>query len=336
MFDDALLDDASALRQADDILRRLAGAGARIRVEHDRALPALAALTGDDRPRAVIAAGTEARLVRALLEPVCPVPFVAWPQAGLPGWVGVLDLVVVLAPDPSDTSVIGTVREAARRGARMIVAAPTDSLAAEHASPDHTWLSTSTGDPLAAAAVVLAALHRTRLGPPIEPEQVAAALDATAEDCSPFVDIAANPAKDLALGLADAQPLLWGGSVLAARASRRVAEALRAASGRPALAADADALLPVIEATSVRDPFADPFEQPAAGLRPALIILDDGFAAEPLVVARRRLVAAAERADVRVCVLSHDRGTDLERYAVLLQSGQYAAAYLAVGLGMLG
>ena len=34
------------------------------------------------------------------------------------------------------------------------------------------------------------------------------------------------------MGLADAQPLVWGGSVLAARASRRLAEALRAAHDR--------------------------------------------------------------------------------------------------------
>ena len=70
------------------------------------------------------------------------------------------------------------------------------------------------------------------------------------------------------MGLADAQPLVWGGSVLAARASRRVAEALRAASGRAALAADADALLPMLESVAPRDPFADPFEDDGLG-RPA-------------------------------------------------------------------
>ena len=84
------------------------------------------------------------------------------------------------------------------------------------------------------------------------------------------------------MGLAEVQPLVWGGSVLAARASRRVAEALRAASGRAALAADADALLPILEAVAPRDPFADPFEDAvSADRRPCLVLLDDGNTDEP-------------------------------------------------------
>ena len=68
------------------------------------------------RPRAVIAAGNEARFIRAMLEPVCPVPFVAWPSHGLPGWVGALDLVVVLASDNASPGLVATVHEAVRRG----------------------------------------------------------------------------------------------------------------------------------------------------------------------------------------------------------------------------
>ena len=83
-------------------------------------------------------------------------------------------------------------------------------------------------------------------------------MDQVAEDCSPFADVSENPAKDLALGLADAQPLVWGGSVLAARASRRVAEALRAASGRAALAADADALMPMLDSVVAAGPVRRP------------------------------------------------------------------------------
>ena len=101
---------------------------------------------------------------------------------------------------------------------------------------------------------MLAGLHEMQLGPEVQPDAVADAMDQVAEDCSPFADVSENPAKDLAMGLADAQPLVWGGSVLAARASRRVAEALRAASGRAALAADADALLPILESAGPAGP----------------------------------------------------------------------------------
>src|SRR5690606_39580222 len=121
------------------------------------------------------------------------------------------------------------------------------------------------------------------LGPEVDHKAVAALLDDVAIQCSPNNDVASNPAKELALVLADALPLVWGGSVLAARAARRVVEALRLASGRPALAADAGHLLPVIEGAPPRDPFADPFADPAAPvLRPALFVLDDG-SEEPVI-----------------------------------------------------
>ena len=80
------------------------------------------------------------------------------------------------------------------------------------------------------------------------PRRSPTALDDVAIACSPHRDLAVNPAKMLAIALADATPLVWGGSVLAARAARRVAESIRRASGRTALAGDAEHLLPVIAA----------------------------------------------------------------------------------------
>jgi Bacterial phospho-glucose isomerase C-terminal SIS domain len=335
MFDDSWLEDQQALRSADVALRRLAEAGARLRREIGEAEEPLRLMSTLDRPRAVIAAGSEARFIRAMLEPVCPVPFVAWPAHGLPGWVGALDLVVVMASDTSTPALIAAVHEAVRRGAQLLIACPPSSKIADHAGSSSTvLLPTSTADPLAAAIVSLVGLHRLQLGPEIDPWRVADAMDQVATDCSPYVDVAENPAKDLAMGLADAQPLIWGGSVLAARASRRLAEALRAASGRAALAADADALLPVLDSAAPRDPFADPFTDVApADRRPALIVLDDGNHEAPIRVAHGRLMAAAERNDVRVCPLQHRTGFDVERYVTLLQTGMFAAIYLAVGLG---
>ena len=99
IFDDSLLENREALAGADPILRRLAEAGARVRRETADAKEPITSLRRLQRPRAVIAAGSEARFIRAMLEPVCPVPFVAWPTHGLPGWVGALDLVVVMASD---------------------------------------------------------------------------------------------------------------------------------------------------------------------------------------------------------------------------------------------
>jgi hypothetical protein len=335
VFDDSWLEDRRALDGADPILRRLAEAGARLRREVGDAIDPIRELTDLPRPRAVIAAGSEARFIRAILEPVCPVPFVAWPTHGLPGWVGALDLVVVMASDSAPAGLVATVHEAVRRGCQVLIACPRASTIAEHAASRSTvLLPTATADPLAAAIVVLSGLHELQLGPPVFPLSVADAMDRVAEECSPYADVSENPAKDLAMGLADVQPLVWGGSVLASRAGRRVAEALRAASGRPALAADADALLPILESVTTKDPFADPFEDGAtADRRPGLMLLDDGNSESLIRTDAIRLRAAAERNDVRVCPIIHSVGSDVERYAALLQTGMFAAVYLSVGLG---
>src|SRR5688572_30772486 len=189
-FDESRLDDEATLAEADTVFRPLAEAGARVRRESidASAVAAEAVARGVDqaRPRAVIAAGPDSRLLRAVLEPWCPVPFVAWPSAGLPGWAGSLDLVVVLAPDGSDTGTASAVAEAARRGCQVVVACPTESSVAMHAAGRWTTiLPTETGDQLATAVVMLSFLHQVALGPSSDPTAVAEALDDVAISCSP-------------------------------------------------------------------------------------------------------------------------------------------------------
>ncbi|WP_433166530.1 SIS domain-containing protein [Kribbella sp. CA-247076] len=336
-FDDSRLDDPAALQASDHLLRRLAMAGARVRAELEAAEDALGRVSPDGfRPRAVLAAGRDARLVRAVLEPVCPVPFVAWPGPGLPGWAGPLDLVIVLSGSAEDSDSVSAASEAERRGCGLMVACPPDSpVARASAGSRHAIrLPSQSDDQLASAVAVLQALHQMELGPEVDHKAVAALLDDVAIECSPNNDVASNPAKDLALMLADALPLVWGGSVLAARAARRVVEALRLASGRPALAADAGHLLPVLNQPP-RDLFADPFDKPEE-LRPGLVILDDGVDDVGVAEHRRKLEAKAERHDVRVHVVTQADGTDIARYAALTQHGRYAAAYLGIGLGRYG
>jgi hypothetical protein len=336
-FDESRLDSEGALASADLRLRTLAESGARVRREAGEAAAAIDEAVDraqDARPRAVIAAGPDSRLLRAVLEPWCPVPFVAWPSPALPGWAGSLDLVVVLAPDGADSGTASAVAEAVRRGCQLVVACPPNSTVADHAAGRwSTILPTSTRDQLATAVVMLRFLDRIAMGPNADPEEVANALDTVAMACSPHRDIAVNPAKVLALTLADANPLVWGGSVLAARAARRVAESIRRASGRAALAGDAEHLLPVIEQTRPRDVFDDPFaEGGGRELRPVLMILDDG--AEDAVVRehRGRLRAAADSHSVRVETISAEEPSEVARYASLLLSGTYAAEYLRLGL----
>jgi hypothetical protein len=336
-FDESRLDDERALATADARLRELAESGARVRREATEASAAvvLASATGQDaeRPRAIVAAGPDSRLLRAVLEPWCPVPFVAWPGPGLPGWAGGLDLVVVLAPDGADRGTAGAVAEAVRRGCQVVVACPAGSLVAEHAAGRWTTiLPITTRDQLATAVVALEYLDQVGLGPRADHGDVATALDEVAISCSPNRDLAVNPAKMLAIALADTTPIVWGGSVLAARAARRVAETIRRASGQSAIAGDAEHLLPLIEAVRPRDVFDDPFAEGGSDRRPMLLVFDDG-ADDPVVredLGRLRAAAAAH--GVRTETLTTEANTEIARYASLVLNGRYAAEYLQLGL----
>jgi hypothetical protein len=195
-----------------------------------------------------------------------------------------------------------------------------------------TLLPTVTGDHLATAVVMLDLLDRLDLGPDTDAEVVASALDDVAVSCSPFRDLAVNPAKLLASGIAETSPLLWGGTVLAARAARRIAESLRRSSGRAALAADAEHLLPVLAAAPLADVFADPFADEDGEPRPSLVILDDGSPDPVVVETRERLTRQAEERGVRVETVTTEADGDVARYAALLATGTFAARYLRVGL----
>ena len=324
-FDDGLLDDEVALGRADVRLRYLAESGARVRREAGAASEGVSEAVqrlSDSPSRAVVAAGPDSRLLRAVLEPVCPVPFVAWPGSGLPGWVGSLDLVVVLAPEGRDPATARAVAEAVRRGCQLVVAAQGRYV---------TLLPTQTGDQLAVAVVVLDLLDRLHLGPQTDPDVVADALDEVALACSPHKDIAINPAKILAIGIADSDPVIWGGTVLAARAGRRIAESIRRATGRTALAADAEHLLPVLEAAAPVDVFADPFSDDGDQRRPALVVLYDGSQDDAVRQTRAQLEESATRQGVRIEEIGSEAEGDVARYAAMLLAGTYAAAYLQVG-----
>jgi hypothetical protein len=150
--------------------------------------------------------------------------------------------------------------------------------------------------------------------------------------CGPFRDLATNPAKILASGIAGTSPLIWGGTVLAARAARRVAESIRRATGKAALAADAEHLLPVLAAAQRVDVFADVFADDGAELRPSLVILDDGSLDPVVAETRERLCAQAEANGVRIELVGSEADGNVARYASLLATGTFAARYLELGL----
>ncbi len=331
-FDDARLEHPGLAD--DEGLRWLASAGARVR-RMGLAEP-LGQLARSDRPRGVLIVGPEARLIRALLEPVCPVPFMAWTGPALPAWVGPLDLVVIVDDEDPSSGVVDVGAESARRGATVLVAARANSLLAEvTSSSDTTLVPADETDPTASAFALVALLGQLGLGPTISLETVADAIDLVAEACSPLRDLSANPGKQLALELADRVPLIWGGTVLANRAGRRLGEAIRRATGVPALAADASELIAVLRGVERRDPFADPDDAPRA--EPVVVLLDADKARGPQAQLAAALERHAEAVGVRVAPISTGgtdyRLADVEAYATLLAQSLYGAEYLRIGHG---
>lgn len=327
-FDDARLDDWAVLARHDGDLRELALTGAHIRTE--AAVAAERFLDQDFRPRGIVLAGHESRLIRTVAEPTCSAPLIAWPHEGLPGWAGPLDMVVVQASGGPPGTLASTVAEACRRGCAVIVAASPGSEAAASAGSRHaTLLEMGTDDAVAAAVALIGLLASGGFAPSVHIESVAEAADMVAEQCSPHKDLSLNPAKGAAIALADALPLVWGGSQLAARAARRIAEELRRVTGRAALATPAGDIVPILTATAPHDPFADLGDEPS---RPVLVTLDDGGDDRLAAHARGLLCDIATTQQVRVVELecTDDAGA-LGRHISLLQQGLYMAAYLGVG-----
>ena len=231
-------------------LRALAESGARVRREsHDAAAATAEAIAATSRastsPRAVIAAGPDSRLLRAVLEPWCPVPVRGLARSGAARLGG--------QPRPGrDAGARGLrhgLRVRGRRGRTPRLPGrrrlPAD-LAGRRARRRSLHHGAADGHRRPARhgrrdARLPRAGRASVPGP--TPRASRPRSTTSPMSCSPHRDLAVNPAKMLAIALADTTPIVWGGSVLAARAARRVAESIRrASSGRTALAGDAEHL----------------------------------------------------------------------------------------------
>jgi hypothetical protein len=182
--------------------------------------------------------------------------------------------------------------------------------------------------------------------------RVADRLDAQAETFRPSSEAFVNPAKSLACELAEGVPVVLGDSPLTGVAACRAA-AMLARTGRvPATWGELpDAASQVVAcfdgpftdagaSAGMRgeaDIFADPYLDgaPAPKLR-LLLLRDDG--AEVVAERTRSLADAVGRTarDAGVKVSEHvtEPGHALERLAGLVALTDFAAVYLALGLGM--
>ncbi|MFT4124919.1 MAG: hypothetical protein QM662_01660 [Gordonia sp. (in: high G+C Gram-positive bacteria)] len=247
------LDDVEDLLSADSdgLLPAVALAGAQVRSVAEAVREGVAEPLAELRPRSVVvvcsahgpAAGATA-LVNALVAGRVDVPVVCAP--GLPGWIGPLDVVVLVGDDAGDMILADAAARSLRRRAEVVVAAPVEGPLRDALGGRGINLSPRVHvDPrfrlhgyVAVIVSVLAALTRVRFagGAPIIGE-LADALDAEAAAGHPSRDTFHNQAKLLAARL-DEGPVVWTGdtpatqqvALLAARLLFGIAGAVCAAA----------------------------------------------------------------------------------------------------------
>ncbi|GAA4936134.1 phosphoglucose isomerase-like protein [Actinomycetospora succinea] len=365
MLDDALLSDESRLIAADHdgILRAVATAGAQVRATAEAAREAgvhreLAGL----RPRALVlltrpgTTESACRLMAALLTPTAPLPVIVSGVA--PPWLGPLDVVVAThrgrEGDPVEADVAESVHRAVRRGAHVVLTGPGEGPAAAAGAgralavtprmtvgvPGEDLDGLDTATVLATGLAVAGALELLDL----DLDDLADRLDAEAERDGPRGEAFVNPAKSLALRLAERTPLLWGadpvagllagyGATVLATHAGVVAQATTAAAAgaQPALRAR------LVESSGEASIFADPFDDPAPAAPPPRLVL---LAVREDLTTRRLVSDVGARhpgADVLeiddVELAGEGPSPDALRAAVLATRLDFTAVYLGLALG---
>lgn len=247
-IDEALLDDQDELQRKDSrgTLRALASAGAQVRegltLAHEAGIDRLVAM---DRPRSVLVAAIGgsaivAEVLELLAEPGSPVPVQARRNLPLPGWVGPMDLVVAVSLSGRAPGPLAVAAEAARRGAMLLTVSADDSPLADvcrrargvHVGVGRGRTSSRTALWTLLTPVLLGADGLGLLDAPVPMlEAVADRLDSKAEELRPGSESFVNPAKLLAVQLAETVPVVLGdgplGGVAAARASSMLARTAR-------------------------------------------------------------------------------------------------------------
>ncbi|WP_410653587.1 hypothetical protein [Amycolatopsis sp. cmx-4-54] len=348
--DDSLLDDPARLAEADTagLLRAAAMAGAQVRATAEAAAElGLSDRLDVGRPRSLVlidrpgVSRTLTRLVAALLAPSCPVPVVV--AEVVPSWIGALDVVFAHTDDAGDRELAASLERAARFGATVVLSAPDEGPVAAAVAGKGLLLAPRFPVPPEMAfprGLAAALLTANALGLLVaDLEQLADHLDAEAEKDYLARDSFANPAKAMALKLAERQPLLWGLDPVAVAVGEHAAHAFaahaalvcdvedyRQALARPALRRAA------LSGGVDRDIFSDPEEGAVATPRVLLLAVRTGPAADAARYQAEDLLPGGD-----VIAPAEEIETDeIVRAAVLALRFELAAVYLGLAVGSIG
>lgn len=352
VFDDTLLADPARLADADTagVLRATAMAGAQVRSCIELAAEAgLATRLDVGRPRCLVLIARPGvghgavALLAALLSPGCPVPVVI--ADVVPSWIGALDVVYAHTDDPGDRELAASLDRAVRYGATVVLSGPSDGPVAAAVAGHGVLIAprvvvgSQQALPRALVSGLLTVNAMGLLNADLD--SLADQLDTEAEKSHLAHESFVNPAKALALRLAERTPLLWGLDPVAAAVAVHAGHALashasvvcdvadyRQAATRSALHRSA------VGGTRGHDIFADPDESDVTGakMRVVLIAVRSG----PSVVAARRdaedMLAGADILDISE-EIEADEPT---RAAVLALRFELAAVYLGLATGSIG
>lgn len=311
-------------------------------------------------------------VLELLAEPGSPVPVSVRRNLPLPGWVGPLDLVIAVSLSGRAPGPLALAAEAARRGAALLTVGATDSPLADVAAQargvhigigrGRTTSRTALWSLL--APVLLGAGHLGIVD--VDPRvlaQTADRLDELADSCRPSSESFVNPAKLLAADLAEGVPVVLGdgplNGVAAGRATSMLARTARVPATSGELPDDAAQVvacfdgpftaaysggvqsLPGASAQETQDDiFTDPFLDGPVAPRLSLLMLRDVLPdpmtreADDARALAEAVTTAAREAGVRVCEVTAQPGHPLTRLAGQIATTDFAATYLALGLGL--
>jgi hypothetical protein len=351
VLDDSLLDDPTRLAEADSagLLRAAAMAGAQVRATAELAAELeLSDRLDVGRPRAVVlidrpgVSRTLTRLLAALLAPACPVPVVV--AEVVPSWIGALDVVFAHTDDPGDRELAASLERAARFGASVVLSAPAEGPVAAAVAGKGLLLAPRIPVPPELAfprGLAAGLLTANALGLLVADVQVLAdQLDLEAEKDYLARDSFANPAKALALRVAEHVPLLWGLDPVAVAVGEHAAHAFaahaatvcdvedyRQALARPALRRAAQS------GARERDIFADP-DDPTGDI-PTRVLLLSVRTGPATDAARFQAEDLLPGADV-IAPAEEIEADEIVRAAVLALRFELAAVYLGLAAGSIG
>lgn len=256
------------------------------------------------------------------------------------------------SPEPPGTGsapgLLSAVDEAGRRGCLMVAVGPAGGALAgraERLRAPLLPLVRGRGDRLGLWAVTTPALVAAdRMGlarcPRHDTDAAADRLAELALRCGPDHETFVNPAKDLAVRLSAAVPVLWGCSAVTALAARRGAAALFRDGEHPAVAGrlpDAAGQIAAVDGPfgaggRARDTFADP--EPDAFPPLLFVLLRDPGHEDPRAAGQADAAARVARdRGAQVVELAAEGGCPLERLASLVGLLEFAGVYLRVGHG---